>query len=115
MDGYDLWIQIEELTKELNEGLKDLRARGVAYAQAYANYRKLLAQELLILRDAKVPVTIAGDLARGKEEVANAKFEEIKTEAYYKSCLEGIMVYKMQIKVLENQLAREIGNMNQQG
>lgn len=106
----DLWLQISKLTEDLNIGLKDLRARGVAYADAYRRYRMLLSQELLRLRDEGMPVTIAYDVARGKEEIANAKFEELKTEAYYKSCLEGINVYKMQIKILENQLSREYSN-----
>lgn len=106
----DLWLQINKLTNDLNSGLKDLRARGVAYADAYRKYRMLLSQELLKLKSDGMPVTIAYDIARGKEEIANAKFEELKTEAYYKSCLEGINVYKMQIKILENQLSREYGN-----
>lgn len=103
----DLWVQIKNLTDDLNTGLKDLRSRGVAYAEAYRKYRMLLAQELLRLRNEGMPVTIAYDIARGKKEIADAKFEELKTEAYYKSCLEGINVYKMQIKILENQLGRE--------
>ena len=106
----DLWQQITNLTDDLNNGLKDLRSRGVAYAEAYRKYRMLLAQELLKLRNDGMPVTIAYDIARGKEEIANAKFEELKTEAYYRSCLEGINVYKMQIKILESQLQREYGS-----
>ena len=106
----DLWQQINDLTNDLNNGLRDLRSRGVAYAEAYRRYRMLLSQELLKLKNDGMPATIAYDIARGKEEIANAKFEELKTEAYYKSCLEGINVYKMQIKILENQLNREYGN-----
>lgn len=57
-----------------------------------------------------MPVTIAYDIARGKQEIAEAKENEIVTESLYESCKEAINSYKLQIKILENQLDREWGH-----
>ena len=59
-----------------------------------------------------MPVTIAYDIARGRKEVADAKFEELSTEAIYKANLENINALKLRIKVLENQYDKEWGNTN---
>lgn len=69
--------KLEELNNLLTSALSEYKKRGQDYAKAYKNYRILVAQELLRLRDSGVPVTICHDLARGKVEVANAKEQEI--------------------------------------
>ena len=56
-----------------------------------------------------MPVTIAYDIARGKEEIANAKEQEIITECLYKSCQEAINTYKLQIKIIQAQINNELG------
>lgn len=104
-------LQMNELNKLLLTALGELKKRGQDYAKAYANYRKLVAQELLKLKAEGMPVTIAYDIARGKEEVANAKETEIITECLYKSCQEAINTYKLQIKILQEQINKEIGGI----
>lgn len=102
----ELWKTNELLTKALEQ----FKQRGREYAEAYRNYRVLLAQELLRLKAEGTPVTIAYDIARGKEEVANAKEQEIITESLYKSCQEAINTYKLQIKILQEQINKEWAN-----
>ncbi len=106
----DLIERMKELTDLLNAALSEFKNRGMAYAKAYANYRKMLAQELLKLKAEGMPVTIAYDIARGKEEIANAKEQEIITECLYKSCQEAINSYKLQIKILQEQINKEYSN-----
>lgn len=106
----DLIIQMNELNSLLTSALTEYKRRGKEYARAYANYRKMLAQELLRLKAEGMPVTIAYDIARGKEEIANAKEQEIITECLYKSCQEAINTYKLQIKILQEQINKEMSN-----
>lgn len=103
--------KMEELNNYLTSALAEYKSRGKAYAKAYKNYRILLSQELLRLKAEGMPVTIAYDIARGKEEVANAKEQEIICECLYKSCQEAINSYKLQIKVLQEQINKEYTNV----
>lgn len=103
----DLLLQMKQLNDLLTSALKEFKKRGQDYARAYSNYRKLVAQELLRLKAEGMPVTLCMDLARGKEDVANAKEQEIIAECLYKSCQEAILTYKLQIKILQNQIDKD--------
>ena len=101
--------EIQEKCKLLDNSIKMLRKTGSDYAKAYTDYRVALAKELLVLKNDGYAITLAGDIARGKPEIAHLKFEEISKEAIYKANMESINVLKLQIKVLENQIEREFG------
>ena len=107
----ELWQEIMDLNDLLSKAISELKERGRNYAIAYKNYRVLLAQELLRLRADGMPSTIAYDVARGKEEIASSKEQEIITESLYESCKEAINAYKLQIRILENQYQREWGEV----
>ena len=102
--------KLEELNNLLKKALSEYRRRGAEHAKAYKEYRIKVAKKLLELRADGMPVTIAYDIARGDEDVANAKEEEIITESLYKSCQEAINVYKLQIKILQAQINNDYGN-----
>ena len=104
----DTMIQMKQLNDLLTSALKEFKKRGQEYAKSYSNYRKLVEQELLRLKAEGMPVTISYDIARGKEEVAQAKEQEIITECLYKSCQEAIQAYKLQIKILQEQINKEL-------
>jgi uroporphyrinogen-III decarboxylase len=106
----ELYIEIEKMNQLLNQAIKEVGRRGKEYAEAYKNYRMLLSKELLLLRDSGVPATLAYDIARGKKEIAEAKENEIIKESLYKSVLEAINVYKIQINILREQINREYNN-----
>ena len=100
-------IQLKQLNEYLTAALGEFKTRGKEYAKAYKNYRMLLSQELLKLKAEGMPVTIAYDIARGTEQVANAKEQEIITECLYKSCQEAIQTYKLQIKILQENINKD--------
>lgn len=105
----DLYNTLEELKNDLNTSIKSLRITSTEYAEAYKNYRVLLAKELVRLKDSGMAITLASDVARGNEDIASAKMQEIKKEAIYKANVESINAIKLQIKVVENQITRELG------
>ena len=102
--------KLEELNELLSKALEQYKKRGREYADAYKNYRIAVAKELLRLRAEEMPVTIAYDIARGNEEVAELKRQEIISESLYKSCQEAINTYKLQIKILNAQIQTEFNN-----
>ena len=105
----DLFNQLQRLTIQLEKSVKSLRQTSKEYAEAYTDYRVALAKELIKLRDEGMSATLASDVARGKPEIARAKFNEICKEGLYKANLEAINSTKLQMRLIESQLQREYG------
>ena len=106
----DIVNEINQKTILLDNSIKMLRKTGSDYAKAYTDYRVALAKELLILKNEGYAITLAGDIARGKPEIAHLKFEEISKEAIYKANMESINVLKLEIKILQSQMDKEWSN-----
>ena len=106
----DLVNELNNLINKLDISVKSLRKTGSDYAKAYTEYRVALAKELMILKEEGYAITLAGDIARGKPEIARLKFKEISTEAIYKANQESINALKLQIKIIQNQIDKEWGN-----
>lgn len=103
----DLVNELNNLIKKLDISVKSLRNTGSDYAKAYTDYRVALAKELMILKEEGYAITLAGDIARGKPEIARLKFKEISTEAIYKANQEAINSTKLQIKIIQEQINKE--------
>lgn len=106
----DLQNELMQKTAYLDNSIKMLRKTGSDYAKAYTEYRIALAKELLILKNEGYAITLAGDIARGKPEIAHLKFEEISKEAIYKANMESINALKLEIKILQSQIDKEWSN-----
>lgn len=106
----DLYNELQEKCRLLDNSIKMLRKTGSEYAKAYTDYRVALAKELVKLKDEGYAITLAGDIARGKSEIAHLKFEEISKEAIYKANMESINVLKLEIKIIQEQLNKEWTN-----
>lgn len=109
----DLEAEKQKKLKELDIAIKSLRKTGSDYAEAYTQYRIALAQELMKLKDEGYAITLAGDIARGKPEIAKLKFKEIATEAIYKANQESINATKLAIKIIQEQVNKEWSNINE--
>ena len=103
----DLTNELNNLIKKLDISVKSLRNTGSDYAKAYTDYRVALAKELMILKEEGYAITLAGDIARGKPEIARLKFKEISSEAIYKANQEAINSTKLQIKIIQEQINKE--------
>ena len=103
----DLVNQVNNKCIELDNQIGQLARTGSEYAKAYTDYRIALAKELVKLKDEGFAISLAGDIARGKNEIARLKFNEISKEAIYKANLESINAIKLQIKIMEAQIERE--------
>ncbi len=106
----DLQNELMQKTAYLDNSIRMLRKTGSEYAKAYTDYRVALAKELLLLKNEGYAITLAGDIARGKPEIAHLKFEEISKEAIYKANMESINALKLEIKILQSQIDKEWSN-----
>lgn len=109
----DLYNELMEKCRLLDNSIKMLRKTGSDYAKAYTDYRVALAKELVKLKEEGYAITLAGDIARGKPDIAHLKYEEISKEAIYKANMESINVLKLQIKIIQEQLNKEYGGVNE--
>lgn len=106
----DLVNAIGEKVALLDAAITQLGKRGRAYAQAEMDYKIALAKKILEERDRGVPVTIISDICRGNPLIAKLRFERDCAEVVYKSAMEAINSYKLQIRLMDSQLSREWGN-----
>lgn len=108
----DLVDTLEELMEELNISIKKLREHGEKLARAERDYKILLRQEALKLRQEKnMPVTLINQIIYGVPEVADARFKRDVAEAMYNSNQEHINVTKLKMRIIESQINREYMNV----
>ena len=107
--GNDLFNQLQSKTKELEISIKSLRQTGTNYAQAEKDYKVLLRQECLRLRDDGMAIGMIDKTCYGIPSVADARFKRDVAEAVYRANMEAINSIKLQLRLIENQLNREWG------
>lgn len=106
----DLYNELARKTDELNVSIKKLRETGTAYAEAERDYKILLRQECLKLRDDGMAIGMIDKTCYGIPSVAEARFKRDVAETIWKANQEAINSIKLQIRVIESQLSREWGN-----
>lgn len=106
----DLVTEISEKVALLDAAIRQLGKRGQAYAEAEKTYKIELAKKILSERDKGVPVTIISDICRGDPTIARLRFERDCAKVVYENAQEAINSYKLQLRLMDAQLAREWGN-----
>ena len=103
----DLYIELQNKTRQLEVSIKQLRVTGTEYAQAERDYKILLRTECLKLRDEGMAIGMIDKTCYGIPCVAEARFKRDVAEAVYKANLEAINSIKLQMRLIEAQLSRE--------
>lgn len=98
---------INELTLRLNKAVTFMKDCGVTAAEKEKAYKIALRQEALRLRAEGMAVGLIDKVAPGG--VAEERFERDAADAYYKAAQENVLVLKLQIRILDNQISREWG------
>ena len=106
----DLYNELMQKTKQLEISIKELRNSGTSYAQAERNYKVLLRQECLKLRDEGMAIGMIDKTCYGIPSVAEARFKRDVADAVYRANLESINSLKLQMRLIENQINREYDN-----
>lgn len=97
-------------TKLLDKSVLELRQSGTEYAEAERNYKVLLRQECLKLRDEGMAIGMIDKTCYGIPSVAEARFKRDVAEAVYRANMEAINSLKLQMRLIENQISREYEN-----
>lgn len=103
----DLINDLQKYSTELDMSVKRLRRNGEALAQAEKDYKILLRQEVLKLRDEGMAVGIIDKTIYGVPSVAEARFKRDVAEAMYKANQEHINTTKLHLRIIESQISRE--------
>ena len=106
----DLTIELKNKVEQLETCIKNLRTNGQEYANAEKDYKVLLRQECLKLRDEGMAITLIDKICYGIPSVAEARFKRDVTEAVYKANQEAINSIKLQLRLIESQISREWGS-----
>ena len=105
----DLIDELQNLLSLLQASIKSLRTTSQAKASAEKEYKILLRQECLKLRDEGMAIGMIDKTCYGIPSVAEARFKRDIAEANYDANKEAINAFKLQIRLLENQINREYG------
>lgn len=106
----ELQIELQKQVELLQKSLEKLKTTGKAYAEAERDYKILLRQEILKLRDDGQAIGIITLTCYGIPSVAEARFKRDVAESIYKANQEAINTYKLKIRLLEAQIGREWNN-----
>lgn len=105
----DLMAELQAKTRQLEISIKQLRKTGTDYANAERDYKVLLRQECLKLRDSGMPIGMIDKTCYGIPSVAEKRFERDLAETVYRANLEAINSLKLQLRLIDAQIAREWG------
>ena len=109
MADYDLWSEVQSKTKQLDYSVKELRKSGTAYAEAERIYKIKLREWCLKLRSQDMPIGLIDKTCYGIPEIAELRFKRDCAQAVYRANLEAINAIKLEIKIINEQLGRELG------
>lgn len=105
----DLYEELMQKIKQLEYSVKQLRKTGTEKAESEKNYKILLRQEVLKMRDEGYAVGIIEKTCHGIPSVAEARFARDVADAIFTANLESINALKLQIRIIEGQIQREYG------
>lgn len=103
----DLLNEINMKQEQLSASLKRLRQTGSEYAKAERDYKVLLRQEVLKLRNEGEAIGVIQLTCYGIPSVAEARFKRDVTKTIYEANQEAINTLKLEIRLIESQLERE--------
>lgn len=106
----DIYNELSKQVDLLQKSLEKLKETGKDYAEAEKNYKILLRQEVLKMRDNGEAIGVITLTCYGIPSVAEARFKRDVCEATYKANQEAVNTYKLKIRIIENQIQREWSN-----
>ena len=101
---------LKAYSEALDESVRRLRRNGETLAQAEKDYKILLRQEVLKLRDEGMAVGVIDKTIYGVPSVAEARFKRDVADAMYRANQEHINATKLHLRIIESQINREWSN-----
>lgn len=102
-----LYTEREELRAKLNQCVMLLRKSGTEYAEADREYNLAVRLAWLRLRDEGMPVGMISKVYKGENEVAERRLALLEAETMRDANREALLSYKLQLRLVEEQIQRE--------
>ena len=106
----DLLNDLQNLTKQLSNSLKQLRTNGIKLAEAEREYKIAVNKKALELRSQDMPVTLISQVIYGYDDIAKLRFLRDSADVVYRANQEAINTLKLRIRIIESQINREYGS-----
>lgn len=103
----DLILELQAKTKQLEKAVAELRINGTELAKAERDYKVLLRQECLKLRDEGMAIGMIDKVCYGIPSVAEARFKRDVAKTTYDANQDFINSIKLQLRLLESQIQRD--------
>lgn len=97
----------QALLKQLSATISELETRGRDLALAEQEYKIILNQQILLLREQGHPVTLIDKMVYGLKPVAEKRLDRDIAETMYNVARERINGIKLKLRINEEQLKRE--------
>ena len=107
-----LHTEENRIKSQLDDALSTCRANGIKANEAEVEYRIKKAQEILRLKSEGYPATLIPDIVKGLNEVAILYQKKLDAEVVYKANCEAILVKKLELKIVHDDLKGEYENDN---
>lgn len=105
LDIQDIGKAIYETSQQIQKCARELYGYAKAYAEKEYEYRMALAKEIMRLKDAKMPVSLIADVARGN--LADLKFKRDLAEVTYKTAKDMLEALQSQLSGLQTLYKRQ--------
>lgn len=106
-----MWQEIEKKTKQLDKAVEQLAQNGIDLAEKEKEYKMELCKKALELKAQEMPVTLINQVIYGYGDIPLLRLARDTAQAKYNANQEFINVLKIELRILENQFAREYGNI----
>lgn len=103
----DLMLELQAKIKQLEKAVQDLRTNGTELAKAERDYKVLLRQECMKLRDEGTPIGMIDKVCYGIPSVAEARYKRDVAKITYDANQDFINSIKLQLRLIESQISRE--------
>lgn len=114
MDVILAYQEAEELRKEVEALVDEMRRDGCQLAEDEKEYRRLRAIRTMEFREKGLQVTLIRDIVSGLDDVSEARRQRDVSDVLYKTDHEALLFKKMQYRALQDQIAREYGRPSNQ-
>lgn len=112
MNGFELFTERDNLSRELSASIDVMANAGCKYAKAEAEYKIELAKTALELKDKGMAVTMISMVIKGTGNVPKLMMERDIAEVMYRTSQEKIQSLKLQLRIVEAQIEREWSQAN---
>ncbi|HCY07227.1 MAG TPA: hypothetical protein DHS57_08305 [Erysipelotrichaceae bacterium] len=106
----DLLQEINYQMQQLDIVMKQYRITGTDFAEKERNYKILLSKRALELRDSGMAITLINTVIYGEKDVARARFDRDVAQVTHEANKEAINVYKLKLRILQDQFSKEYVN-----